>query len=514
MAFLNRVGRAEKEAPRKIPTETVVEWSAGTRGSGYRRYHIETRKTPHLAGVPPRFRVLVRRSRLALLLLKEFFQYRGNPRIVFSRPCVYGVFSGPVGGFMPREHLCVGCLRCTVQYPDVVQIVRHPNRQKLGDSYFTAHYVDAILYEAETGLVPVRGAGYRGVFGGNGWDSLWTDMSEIVRPTRDGIHGREFISTSVDIGALPPRLRFDGHTLVGPAPRVFSLQVPFMLDALPDSLADSEVLLEAYARVAQETESLAFAPVVRAKKVAGPAVAPIVVPGEETLLETLREPPVVIEISPVPPSRLVTAGEGLTDAMLRRALDALMATQARFPSAILILRIPFLPPKVLISLYERGVRSFHLVADYHGRGADGKFVMDLIRETHRAFVESGVRDEVTLIGCGGIVAAEHVPKAIICGLDAVALDTAPLAALQIGFHGECENAGAASFVIPAGLTEEWATQRLKNLFASWRDQLLEVLGAMGLREVRRLRGEWGRAMFQPDLEREAFGDIEGYPINK
>ena len=46
--------------------------------------------------------------------------------------------------------------------------------------------------------------------------------------------------------------------------------------------------------------------------------------------------------------------------------------------------------------------------------------------------------------------------------------------------------------------------------ASWRDQLLEILGAMGLREVRRLRGEIGRAMFQADLEREAFGDIEGY----
>jgi hypothetical protein len=49
--------------------------------------------------------------------------------------------------------------------------------------------------------------------------------------------------------------------------------------------------------------------------------------------------------------------------------------------------------------------------------------------------------------------------------------------------------------------------------ASWRDQLLEVLGAMGLREVRRLRGEMGRAMFQKDLEREAFGGITGYGDN-
>jgi len=33
---------------------------------------------------------------------------------------------------------------------------------------------------------------------------------------------------------------------------------------------------------------------------------------------------------------------------------------------------------------------------------------------------------------------------------------------------------------------------------------------MGLREVRRLRGEMGRAMFQKDLEREAFEGITGY----
>jgi hypothetical protein len=36
------------------------------------------------------------------------------------------------------------------------------------------------------------------------------------------------------------------------------------------------------------------------------------------------------------------------------------------------------------------------------------------------------------------------------------------------------------------------------------------LGAMGLREVRRLRGELGRLIFQRDLEREAFGGIEGH----
>jgi len=40
--------------------------------------------------------------------------------------------------------------------------------------------------------------------------------------------------------------------------------------------------------------------------------------------------------------------------------------------------------------------------------------------------------------------------------------------------------------------------------------MLEILGAMGMREVRRLRGEMGRAMFQEELEREAFREVTGY----
>ena len=46
-----------------------------------------------------------------------------------------------------------------------------------------------------------------------------------------------------------------------------------------------------------------------------------------------------------------------------------------------------------------------------------------------------------------------------------------------------------------------------NLMGAWHSQLIEVLGAMGIREVRRLRGEVGRAIFMEDIEKEAFGDL-------
>ncbi len=55
----------------------------------------------------------------------------------------------------------------------------------------------------------------------------------------------------------------------------------------------------------------------------------------------------------------------------------------------------------------------------------------------------------------------------------------------------------------------WGEQRIVNLAASWRNQLLEVLGAMGLREVRRLRGERGRAMLKTELDEKLFAPIFG-----
>ncbi|MFN2195056.1 MAG: hypothetical protein ACK2UW_02900 [Anaerolineales bacterium] len=98
----------------------------------------------------------------------------------------------------------------------------------------------------------------------------------------------------------------------------------------------------------------------------------------------------------------------------------------------------------------------------------------------------------------------------IAGLDAVGLDLPLLVALQGRLMGEFSGREGVAFHLPARIPPEWGVQRLKNLIAAWRDQLLEILGAMGLREVRRLRGEMGRALFMVDLEREAFAEIEGY----
>ena len=56
---------------------------------------------------------------------------------------------------------------------------------------------------------------------------------------------------------------------------------------------------------------------------------------------------------------------------------------------------------------------------------------------------------------------------------------------------------------------DYGVGRMTNLIAAWHDQLVEVMGAMGMREVRRIRGDIGRAMFFENLEEETFGKLFG-----
>ena len=121
-------------------------------------------------------------------------------------------------------------------------------------------------------------------------------------------------------------------------------------------------------------------------------------------------------------------------------------------------------------------------------------------------VEERIRDEVTIIFSGGIAMAEHVPKAMLCGADLTAIDLPLLIALGARLYEEPQKI----IVIPEELekiSSKIITQRIINLMGAWHSQLLEVMGAMGIREARRLRGETGRAIFFEEIDNDTFGKI-------
>jgi len=147
------------------------------------------------------------------------------------------------------------------------------------------------------------------------------------------------------------------------------------------------------------------------------------------------------------------------------------------------------------------ILSFH--ADDHGQSFEGNiFICDSIRKLQVDLVKECMRDEVTILAKGGIAAAEHVPKIIICGADAAVLDLSLLVAAGCRVCKVCKIDDCPAEL--EKLDPEIVEQRIINMICAWRDQLLEILSAMGIRDVRRLRGEKGRAMFYEEIERESF----------
>ena len=194
-------------------------------------------------------------------------------------------------------------------------------------------------------------------------------------------------------------------------------------------------------------------------------------------------------------------------------LDTVSSLKKDVPGRIVCVRVP-----VTSEIVERtrelavdGVEVINIAFDSCGREVDAdkpRHMRDIIPEVHQALTRDGIRDELTLMSSGGIVMAEHVTKAIICGVDLVAIDLPLAVALECRLCLECARGEPCQIALEEA-DEEYAVQRIVNLMGAWHNQLLEMMGAMGIREARRLRGETGRCMFFEDLEENTFGRLFG-----
>ena len=448
----------------------------------YERYHIHVVPAPGRHRPVPKF--VIRRADHCINCGK------------CERACVYGAhrrdLADPRRMAEPDSNLCKNCFRCLVECPQrALSIKVNEEFKALGKGVWTPQRVTTMWNEAENGTIPVLGAGYRGNFAGPGFDAMWTDMSEIVRPTRDGIHGREFISTSVDIGRKPPLLHFDERgALVTPMKGIIDLPVPFLLDA-----SRLNVTTEALKGLVSAVKELGTLLVLRAGSIGGlggtePAGSLVPVLSNVGDVDRVPEKVRLVEVEHSPAWR-----------------DEVEVLRARRPGLLVSVRVPP-SPELMSELDDLGreVDVLHLLFAEDGRDLSGAHARDTLRTVHRHLVSSGLRDRMTILSSGGLAAAEMVPKSIICGADAVTLETALLVALGCR---ACVTCGEDCPSDLRGVPEMYVQHRVVNLCASWRDQMLEMLGAMGIREVRRLRGETGRAIFQEDAQREAFSGIEG-----
>ena len=415
-----------------------------------------------------------------------------------------------------RYHISTVPAPAPFAYPAAFHMLEHDDyvkyghlvfegRAARGDPHWTAEIITQTWYQAETGRIPISRAGYGGPFAGEGFDSIWLDMSEIVRPTRDGIHGRETISTVVELGRRLPALTFDdGGRLTSALPPLVQLSLPVLFNPLPDPLPGRGWLRGMVAAAARLGTLSLLTPDEWGEDLA-----------EHVSAVAFRLTPEQVEDGlPMPHGKddsevqFIEIDVGETLGLLRnpKGLSALLEqARARWPEAVFSMRLSLHGESgpAVAELVRAGVGVVHLYADDIA-DAGGVPLPDVLRRVHAHLVDKCLRDQVSLVVSGGIGAAEHVAKALVCGADAVAIDWILLVAWGCALwadRGRCP--------VEAGeLEPDWAAQRVVNLMAAWRDQLLEVMGAMGIREARRMRGESGRAMFHP-AEEAGFRDLFG-----
>jgi ferredoxin len=415
-----------------------------------------------------------------------------------KRECVYGVYDkrGLDARLMSDslDSLCKDCFRCVQNCPNrLIHKSLNPAYKNLGDAYWSPEIISKLWYQAETGRIPVSGAGYGGSFSGPGFDAMWTDMSEIVRPTRDGIHGREYISTQVDLGRKHQALEFDaqGNLLSSPYPSV-EIPLPIIFDILPWSPPRDRInptLLRAAKKIGTFT--------IIAQGDWNGGLKPYL---DHTMLY-IDQDLEGVEKALIKKLRLIELPEG------PEVLDQQKQLKAINPNAVIAVRIPLSAeaPERALGLARAGIEILHFKADEFGReqGKAPLFIKDRIKEIHLHLVRNGYRDQVTVLAGGGVAMAEDLAKLIICGADAATLDIPLLVALECRVCRRC----AEGIPCPVNIAQIYPPRgqaRIRNLIAGWHNQLLEVMGAMGIREARRLRGEMGRAMFFEDLEKEIF----------
>lgn len=419
--------------------------------------------------------------------------------VCVKKQCIYGVYESRNLDARQMidsiDNMCMNCYRCVQNCPkQLIHKSGNPEFKEIGDTHWTPDILARLWYQAETGKIPVSGAGYPGPFTGPGFDSMWTDMSEIVRPTRDGIHGREYISTAVDIGKTPRNLVFDEEgKMVKGDDGIIDIPLPIIM-RIPEFGSISGETVKGWISAAKRLGTLLALPV------------KYLTPEIEQMGEYLV-PVISANDMPEKVNKDVRLVEYIWD---ENGRDSLSKLKELYPSALVSARLylegDFV--KRAMEILDAGYSIINLEGSINGRVRDNnsQYIKDAIRSVHLSLINEGLRDEITLLASGGFAMAEHVAKSIICGADAVYADFPIQIALECRMCHRCEQELPCPVEIEKA-SIEWVVSRTINIIGAWHNQLLEVMGAMGIREVRRLRGETGRAMFFEDIDKEIFGSL-------
>ncbi len=158
---------------------------------------------------------------------------------------------------------------------------------------------------------------------------------------------------------------------------------------------------------------------------------------------------------------------------------------------------------VAIGAYYAGAHIVHIDGSYGGTGAapdiaKKNIAMPIeyaIPKVHQFLKDEGVRDKITLIASGGIRNGMDVAKAIALGADGCVIGTADLVACECVRCTNCESGrgcargiATTDSILGFMCSEEYAQQRIVNMYLAWRKQWCELLRSFGMTSIRELTG--------------------------
>jgi glutamate synthase domain-containing protein 3 len=131
------------------------------------------------------------------------------------------------------------------------------------------------------------------------------------------------------------------------------------------------------------------------------------------------------------------------------------------------------------------------------KGQMGMHIEYAIPLIHYRLVQDKLRDHITFMVSGGIRTYEDVIKAVALGADGVIWGTAPMVAIGCDRNRNCHD-GCSRGIATSNLTMQKLrdvdsnTQQIINAFTMMQMQLIRALAALGLKDIRELRGRFDK----------------------
>jgi len=412
------------------------------------------------------------------------------------------------------ESICRGCGACLERCPQVAAglpattVELHPDYLGMDDPYWKSEVITRIDLEATTGKIPVSGTGQGDPHRGSGNDGIRFGHFHIVGPAQNLLYESSTDAIAVQLGQRPKYLKFNGHGIETPAPRLIGLKTPLLLDVMPMDVG--ETLLDAMFEAVRTMGTRLTLRLEEVEKYGAKIrdrmhslILRLTADDIWDLAEGKKWPEILqnhscdfIEIelddtvlAGIDELKHLFAGSAVLCAVLKIKKDD-VDSELR-PTPIF--------QQKLESLFRSPFDILCLTSEYD---ADKGYypTTDAVPAVHRFLVEQKLRHRFSILAAGGIRSAADSQKTIQRGANGIKIDwpvllTADPMVRQRFLKGE-----------PVQISFDTPTlgKRITNLIRVWNVQIIEVLGASGFKEIRKTVGEENRLLIFDDLEERIY----------